>query len=147
MMDRLTSSQRSAVMARIQRKDTTPEMRVRTIAHAMGLRFRLHRGDLKGTPDLVFPKHKTALFVHGCFWHRHPGCKRASMPQTREEFWRKKLAQNVARDAEATLQLSSEGWRVQIIWECETKDPAQIRKRLEKMFKASIGRRRKKDRK
>jgi DNA mismatch endonuclease (patch repair protein) len=131
------------MMARVRGKDTKPEKRVRTSAHAMGLRFRLHRRGLKGTPDLVFPKYKVAMFVHGCFWHQHPGCKRASMPQNRENFWRAKLARNVERDTEAGLQLRSEGWRVEIIWECETKDTMQLSKRLEKVFGSSGAKRRK----
>lgn len=121
-------------MARVRGKDTQIERRVRAVAHEFGLRFRLHRRDLKGKPDLVFPKHRVALFVHGCFWHQHPGCKRASMPKSRQEFWRVKLARNVERDFEVGSQLRSEGWRVEIIWECETKDPAKLRKNLEKIF-------------
>jgi DNA mismatch endonuclease (patch repair protein) len=142
-MDPLSPSQRSKVMAQVRGKDTKPEMRVRTTVHGMGLRFRLHRRGLKGTPDLVFPKYKVAIFVHGCFWHQHPGCKRASMPQNREDFWRAKLARNVERDTEAELQLRSEGWRVEIIWECETKDAMQIRKRVEKIFGRSRTKRQK----
>lgn len=130
-------------MARVRGKDTQPEMRVRKTAHGMGLRFRLHRRDLKGTPDLVFPKYGVVLFVHGCFWHQHPGCKRASMPHNREDFWRAKLARNVERDMKAGLQLRSEGWRVEIIWECETRDTMQIRERLEKIFTRSREKRRK----
>lgn len=103
----------------------------------MGLRFRLHRRDLKGTPDLVFPKHKMAIFIHGCFWHQHHNCKRASIPQTRQEFWSRKLARNVQRDEESVAQLRSQGWRVEVIWECETKDPIQLQRRLSRMFSAS----------
>lgn len=133
-MDRLSPSQRSMLMARVRGKNTGPELRVRSAAHAMGLRFRLHRRDLKGTPDLVFPKYNVAIFVHGCFWHQHRGCKRASMPQNREGFWRAKLRKNVERDIETRSQLRSAGWRVETIWECETKDPSTIRKHLERIF-------------
>ena len=105
----------------------------------MGLRFRLHRKDLK-TPDLVFPKHKVAVFVHGCFWHQHPGCKRATMPVSQKDFWSAKLTRNVARDQEAISQLKLKGWRVEIVWECETKKPEQIQRRLKSIF---LGRRRK----
>jgi DNA mismatch endonuclease (patch repair protein) len=133
-LDKLSPFQRSRVMARVRGKDTRPEKRVRTIAHTLGLRFRLHRRDLKGTPDLVFPRYKIALFVHGCFWHQHPDCKRASMPATRRDFWTAKLNRNVARDREAVFQLRSEGWRVEIIWECQTKTTEHIKKRLKKIF-------------
>lgn len=133
-MDRITSEQRSRLMARVRAKNTAPEVNVRKTAHAMGLRFRIHRRDLKGTPDLVFPKHKVAMFVHGCFWHQHPSCKRATAPQTRREFWEAKLAGNVKRDKEVVQQLVSEGWRVEIIWECETKDAAELTRRISKVF-------------
>jgi DNA mismatch endonuclease, patch repair protein len=133
-MDHLNPEQRSRLMARIRGKDTHPEKRVRKIAHAMGLRFRLHRKDLKGTPDLVFPKHKVSVFVHGCFWHQHPHCKRGTMPATQKDFWSAKLTRNVARDQETISQLKSEGWRVEIIWECETKEPEQIKRRLKSIF-------------
>jgi DNA mismatch endonuclease (patch repair protein) len=105
------------------------------MAHQLGLRFRLHRRDLKGTPDLVFPKHKVVLFVHGCFWHQHPGCKRATMPHNRYEFWRAKLTRNVERDSWASVQLKSEGWRVEVIWECETKSADQLKTRFSKIFR------------
>jgi DNA mismatch endonuclease, patch repair protein len=135
-MDTLTPEQRSRVMARVRATDTGPERRVRKMAHAMGLRFRLHRKDLKGSPDIVFPKHRVAIFVHGCFWHRHPGCKRATMPATQKNFWRTKLSRNVTRDRECIAQLRSEGWRVEVIWECEAKRPDEIRQRLDKIFSA-----------
>lgn len=117
-------------MSRVRGRDTAPEMTVRRIAHALGLRFRLHRSDLPGTPDLVFPKWRTAVFVHGCFWHRHPGCSRASMPQTRIEFWRSKLARNVERDRAASAALRKAGWKVAVVWECEIKNPDTVGKRL-----------------
>src|ERR1700760_4179520 len=100
MVDRLTRSRRSWLMSRVRGKNTLPEIRVRKAAHALGLRFRLHRADLAGKPDLVFPKRSLALFVHGCFWHRHPGCPKASAPSS--DFWRKKFETNVARDARVT---------------------------------------------
>lgn len=122
-------------MSRVRGKDTAPEMMVRRIAHALGLRFRLHRRDLPGTPDLVFPKWRTAVFVHGCFWHRHPGCSRASIPQTRIEYWRSKLARNVERDRAASAALEKAGWKVAVVWECETKNPDTVRQRLLKVVK------------
>jgi DNA mismatch endonuclease (patch repair protein) len=137
-MDRLSPSQRSRVMARVRGKDTQPELRVRKLAHSMGLRFRLHRRDLPGTPDLVFPKYHLAVFIHGCFWHQHQNCKRATVPATQIEFWRTKLARNVARDSKAISELKAQGWRVEVIWECETKPPALLRERIDQIF-AQIG--------
>ncbi|MDB5715282.1 MAG: very short patch repair endonuclease [Sphingomonadales bacterium] len=107
-------------MSRVRGKDTGPEMRVRRAAHARGLRFRLHSAALPGRPDLVFPSRMVAVFVHGCFWHRHEGCRRSTNPKTRADFWRDKFAANVARDARTTLALQNLGWTVQVIWECET---------------------------
>lgn len=134
-MDRLTTEQRSRVMSRIRGKDTAPELVVRKIAHALGLRFRLNRKNLPGSPDLVFPRWRTAVFVHGCFWHRHPGCSRATMPQTRTDFWQPKLARNVERDRAATAALKKAGWKVAIVWECETKKPDTVSKRLQAAIK------------
>jgi len=125
-MDRIDPLRRSANMARVRGKDTGPEMRVRRIAHRMGLRFRLHRRDLAGTPDLVLAKHRLTVFVHGCFWHRHPGCARASMPLTRPEFWQAKFDGNVERDARQQAELEAQGWRVLVFWECELKADAAI---------------------
>jgi DNA mismatch endonuclease, patch repair protein len=125
-------------MAQVRGKDTQPEIRVRKVAHAMGLRFRLHRRDLKGTPDLVFVKYRVAIFVHGCFWHQHPHCGRASMPKSRSDFWRKKLKRNVERDARARWELEKAGWRVETIWECETKDGILIKNRLKRIFRSSL---------
>jgi DNA mismatch endonuclease (patch repair protein) len=133
-MDTLTSEQRSRVMARVRGKDTGPELRVRKTAHALGLRFRLHRKDLKGCPDLVFPKHRVAIFVHGCFWHQHAGCKRATMPASRHDFWKTKLTRNVIRDRECISRLQSEGWRVEVIWECEAKKADWLTKRMANIF-------------
>jgi len=133
-MDKLSSSERSSLMAKVRTSNTQPERRVRQIAHALGLRFRLHRRDLPGTPDIVFPKFQTAIFVHGCFWHQHPGCKRATMPQTCIEFWQKKLDRNVQRDRSTIETLEKAGWHPEIIWECETKNPSHIQERLEKIF-------------
>lgn len=119
MVDRLAPERRSWLMSRVKGKHTGPEMIVRRAAHALGLRFRLHRKDLPGRPDLVFPCHKVALFVHGCFWHRHPGCRLASMPKSRIEYWQAKFDANVARDSAAEQALGDAGWRVVTIWECE----------------------------
>ena len=120
------SALRSALMSRVGRKNTKPEMTVRRVAHALGYRFRLHRSDLPGCPDLVFPARKKAIFVHGCFWHRHPGCRLASTPKTRAEFWSAKFSRNVRRDADVILCLENSGWACLVIWECQTRDPIAL---------------------
>ena len=120
-MDTLTPKKRSWNMSRIKSKDTTPERVVRSFLHRNGFRFRLHVKDLPGTPDIVLPKYKTVIEVRGCYWHRHPGCKYAYMPQTRMEFWQRKFAENVSRDKQTEQALKKSGWRVIVIWECEVK--------------------------
>ena len=117
-------------MSHIRGKHSKPELVVRRAAHRMGLRFRLHRGDLPGTPDLEFPSRKIALFVHGCFWHRHAGCSRASATKTRPEYWQAKFGRNIARDEDVRHRLVEAGWRVVVIWECETRNPSILEARL-----------------
>lgn len=126
MADRLTPQRRSWLMSRVPGKDTSPELRVRKTAHRMGLRFRLHRKDLPGRPDMVFPKYRTVLFVHGCFWHRHDGCRKSGIPKTRSEYWRRKFEANVSRDARNRLELEKSNWRVCVLWECQTKNEQDI---------------------
>jgi len=116
------SEQRSRNMSAIKSKNTKPEIAVRKVLHSMGYRFRLHRKDLPGSPDIVLPKYKTVIFVHGCFWHRHQNCKYASTPKTRQEFWNKKFNENINRDKINQENLSSKGWKIIIVWECEIKD-------------------------
>ena len=130
MTDIVNSRRRSEMMAGIRDRDTAPERAVRRIAHRMGLRFRLHRKDLPGRPDMVFPKHRLAVLVHGCFWHRHGGCRYASTPKSRTAFWTEKFAANVARDARQEAALKALGWRVLVIWECETRHKAVVERRL-----------------
>ena len=113
---------RSALMSRVAQKGSKPEMIVRRALHAAGFRFRLHRGDLPGSPDIVLPAHRAVVFVHGCFWHRHEGCGASTTPKTRAEFWKSKFEANVARDARATERLRQAGWSVHVVWECETRD-------------------------
>ena len=96
----------------------------------MGLRFRLHRKDLPGKPDLIFPKYQLAVFVHGCFWHRHPNCSKASSPKSRTDYWQTKFDTNVARDGQVAQKLVEMGWRVDVVWECETRDQDALRKRI-----------------
>ena len=133
-MDRLTRERRSWLMSQVKSKNTSAEMRVRRSAHALGLRFRLHRRDLPGTPDLVLPKYRTVIFVHGCFWHRHPGCRKASVPKSRTQFWQTKFDRTVARDQQATKDLGEMEWSVTIIWECETKSEKFLSSRLRDAF-------------
>jgi DNA mismatch endonuclease (patch repair protein) len=117
-------------MRRIRKVDTKPEIVVRRMAHALGLRFRLHRRDLPGTPDIVFPRHRKVVLVHGCFWHQHEGCRLARQPKSRLDYWLPKLARNAARDRIASEQLAALGWEPLTIWECETREPEGVRRRL-----------------
>ncbi|CAN2977062.1 MULTISPECIES: very short patch repair endonuclease [Pseudomonas] len=137
--DVVTPEQRSRNMSKIKGKNTKPEMIVRSACHELGLRYRLHRKDLPGTPDLVFPKYRLCLFVHGCFWHRHPGCKYAYTPKSRLDFWLPKLAKNVERDINAQRALEVSGWRVSIIWECQTKNTDTLRTEIQKMINPEVG--------
>lgn len=126
---------KSALMARIGPKDSKAELAVRRTAHVLGYRFRLHRRDLPSTPDLVFPSRRKIVFVHGCFWHRHEGCKATTTPKTRVEYWTRKFEENVARDLEQMNRLIGSGWDVLTVWECETRDPEQLRQRLESFMR------------
>jgi DNA mismatch endonuclease (patch repair protein) len=119
--DVFTPAERSAVMAAVKGKDTTPELRVRRLAHALGYRFRLHRKDLPGAPDLVFPGRSKAIFVHGCFWHGHDCPRGARAPKANAAYWSAKIARNRARDAAALDALSALGWEALVLWECELK--------------------------
>lgn len=134
-LDRLTPEQRSWNMSRIRSADTKPERVVRQLITGMGLRYRLQRRDLPGKPDLVFGPRRTVLFVHGCFWHQHPGgCKAARMPKGNREFWETKLQRNVLRDQENAKALRQLGWRVLTVWECETKQPEKLQRRLARLL-------------
>ena len=124
---------RSALMARIRSTQTKPELIVRRALHRRGFRFRLHRRDLPGKPDIVLPRHKLAIFVHGCFWHQHSNCKLASKPKSRSDYWGPKLAANVARDERSVRSLEQIGWSVQIVWECETRDAELLETTLDKI--------------
>jgi DNA mismatch endonuclease Vsr len=128
--DIVTPEQRSRMMAQVKGKNTKPELIVRSLCHEMGLRFRLHRRDLPGTPDLVFPKYRLCIFVHGCFWHRHIGCKYASIPKSRQDFWSKKLDSNANRDEQCINKLKLMDWRVEIIWECELRDTNMVKEKI-----------------
>jgi DNA mismatch endonuclease (patch repair protein) len=115
------------MMARIGPRDTAPELAVRRALHRLGY-FRVHRRDLPGKPDVVLPRHRTIFLIHGCFWHRHPGCRFAYMPKSRVEFWKNKFDGNIARDSKVIRELQERGWTVQVIWECETHDPGLDRR-------------------
>jgi DNA mismatch endonuclease (patch repair protein) len=125
-----TPEARAAQMRSIRKTDTRPEIAVRRLAHALGYRFRLHRRDLPGSPDLVFPGRRKAILVHGCFWHQHEGCRLARTPRSRPDYWPAKLARNVERDAEVRRRLHEAGWKTLVVWECETSDQAVLRDRL-----------------
>ncbi len=128
------SEQRSRNMSAIKSKNTKPEIKVRKILHSMGYRFRLHSKDLPGSPDIVLPKYKTVIFVHGCFWHRHENCKYASTPKTRKEFWNKKFTENKKRDSEIQEKIKILDWRSVVIWECETKNIKNLRDKITDVF-------------
>src|SRR5262245_54631947 len=128
-MDHLTASERSALMSRVGKSNTAPEIVVRKVAHALGYRFRLHRRDLPGCPDIVFPRLHKVIFVHGCFWHGHAGCPKGKPPATRQAYWLPKFARNTERDDEVRRELARAGWRVGVVWECETRDRAKLQNR------------------
>lgn len=117
-------------MARVGAKDTRPELAVRRLLHRLGYRYRLHRRDLPGRPDICFPGRRKAIFVHGCFWHRHDGCRRTTTPKTRTSFWKAKFERNVARDRMNLSDLGRLGWEVMVVWECETTDLEKLAPRL-----------------
>lgn len=129
-MDTLSPEQRSERMRRVKAKNTRPELRVRRLAHALGYRFRLHRGDLPGRPDLAFIGRRRAVFVHGCFWHRHDCAAGRRWPKSRVDLWRSKLNANARRDAAVNECLRADGWRSLVIWECEARDAALVEARL-----------------
>jgi len=132
LVDFLSRAERSERMSRIRSTNTLPEVVVRRALHASGFRFRLHCKELPGKPDIVLPRHKTVVLVHGCFWHRHHDCKIATNPKSNSDFWRKKFDRNVARDAHCREQLEARGWRVIVVWECEL---GSIRKTAEAMLR------------
>ena len=131
-MDKLSPERRSANMRAIRSESTKPEMAVRQLVHRMGYRYRLHRKDLPGKPDLVFASRRKVIFVHGCFWHQHPDkhCKDARPPRSNLDYWQPKLARNIARDGENQAALAAQGWRLLVIWECETTNPRDLARRV-----------------
>lgn len=139
MVDKLTPEERSKNMGNIRSKDTSPEIIVRKLTHSLGYRYRLHRKDLPGKPDIVFSNRKKIIFIHGCFWHQHddPSCKIARIPKSRTEYWVPKLQRNIERDREHQAQLLSMGWRMLVIWECEVKDLEKLTYKIRKYLSNS----------
>ncbi|RQS61183.1 very short patch repair endonuclease [Burkholderia sp. Bp8984] len=141
MVDFLSRKERSERMARIRGKDTFPELTLRKILHRMGFRYRLHNKKIPGRPDIVLPKLRSVVFVHGCFWHRHEGCRIATLPKSNTQFWIEKFERNMARDARVKIELEDLGWRVFIVWECELSSAAkalETGEHLAKELKANI---------
>lgn len=134
-MDTFSREERSEIMRRVRAENTTPERAVRSLLHRMGYRFRLHARALPGAPDIVLPKYKTVVFVHGCFWHRHQNCSRASMPASNQSYWKTKFERTVSRDKSNQARLRRLGWRVVLVWECELKNPDRLRARLRRVLK------------
>lgn len=134
MTDVYDAAKRSAVMRRVKGRDTTPEMKVRKALTKLGARYRLHRKDLPGNPDIVMPGRKLAIFVHGCFWHGHDCARGARAPKQNREYWVGKIGRNVARDARSAEALAAQDWRVEVIWECELRDAEALEVRLRGML-------------
>jgi DNA mismatch endonuclease (patch repair protein) len=135
-MDTLSRSERSERMAQIRGRDTKPELLVRRLVHRCGFRYRLHRRTLPGKPDLVFASRKKVIFVHGCFWHRHPGCALARLPKSRIEFWVPKLTENRKRDLRNIRSLSRLGWKTHVVWECELHDTSRLEQKIRRFLDA-----------
>jgi DNA mismatch endonuclease (patch repair protein) len=133
-MDVFTKEKRSLIMAKIKGKDTKPEKVVRSLLHQMGYRFRLHRGDLPGNPDIVLPKHKKIIFVHGCFWHGHKRCSRSKRPSTNKKFWNEKLSKNIERDKRNQRKLRKLEWTPLVIWQCQIKDLDNLSKKISRFL-------------
>jgi len=130
MADNLTPEQRKKAMSRVQQQNTKPEKIVRSLLHRLGFRFRKNVSSLMGKPDIVLPKYKTIIFVHGCFWHQHKGCRKANRPTSNIEFWNNKLDKNVKRDKQTEAELKSLGWNILIVWTCEMKDKELLIEKL-----------------
>jgi DNA mismatch endonuclease, patch repair protein len=136
MPDNLTSAQRSRTMRAVRTKGTAPELFVRSLLHQLGYRYRLHRKDLPGTPDIIFPSRRRVAFVHGCYWHGH-SCKRGRPSASNKKFWQTKIAGNKSRDTRVQKQLQAGGWKVLTIWECETKNRLRLEKRLQRFLESN----------
>ena len=135
-MDTLSAQERSERMGRVKGKDTKPELFVRRLVYKMGYRYRLHATGLPGKPDLVFRQRKCAIFVHGCFWHRHTGCALCRLPKSRLSFWKPKLEGNRQRDLQNQRRLRKHGWRLLVIWECELSDEKKLKRKVLKFLES-----------
>lgn len=138
MVEKIAPAIRSRMMASIRGKDTAPERAIRRMLHTMGFRFRIHRRDLPGNPDIVLPRHRLAILVHGCFWHRHPDCRFTTSPKTNTSFWQAKFKNNVRRDTDVLGQLDEAGWRTLVVWECSVKADTVGRPRLPRLLQLAI---------
>jgi DNA mismatch endonuclease (patch repair protein) len=134
MTDVFSKEKRSWLMGRVKGRDTKPEILVRSFVHRMGYRFRIHRRDLPGNPDIVFPRHGKVIFVHGCFWHGHEGCPRSKRPTTNKSFWNAKLDGNIERDKRIRRALQRMGWKVFVVWQCEMQEPEKLLLKLERIL-------------
>lgn len=134
MVDIFTKAKRHEIMSRVRSSDTAPEIRVRAIIHRLGLRFRLHCKELPGKPDIVLPRHRKIVFVHGCFWHGHPNCKRATVPSTNTDFWASKIDANKQRDRRVVHALRRLGWSVLIVWQCEIAHADKLERKIRRFF-------------
>ena len=137
MADTLTVAERSQLMAKIRGKNTRPEIAARSLLHRAGYRFRIHLASLPGKPDIVLPRYHTTVFVHGCFWHRHKGCKAASTPKSHRKFWADKFSRNVANDKKHLRQLQRLGWKVVTVWECQLRRPERVLRRIQGVLRAA----------
>lgn len=137
MVDHVDTLKRTEIMAAVKSKNTSPEMTLRRLLHALGYRYRLHDRKLPGRPDVVFPIRKKAIFINGCFWHRHDGCRYSTTPKTRVEFWEAKFAANVSRDHRNIAALEQMGWSVAVVWQCELKQPETVLARLTRFLEST----------
>lgn len=135
-MDHVSPERRSYIMRLVKPANSRTEIAVRRILHALGLRFRLHQKGLPGKPDVVLPKWRTVLLIHGCFWHRHPRCRKATTPKSRVDYWKRKFSTNVRRDRRVRRELEQLGWRVCIVWQCELRQPEKLAERLNAFFRS-----------
>lgn len=139
MTDHVNPTKRSEIMRAVRSRDTGPELVVRKMIHRAGFRYRLHSKKLPGTPDIVFPRLKKVIFVHGCYWHGHPGCKKAALPKSRVEFWKAKVDGNRVRDQTRMLQLRQDGWMPIVVWQCELREPEKLFRRVTSLLNRGGG--------
>ena len=136
MVDKFSREERSRIMSRVKGRDTDPEKKVRSLLQAMGYRFRLNQKSLPGSPDIVLPKYKKTVFVHGCFWHGHKGCRRAARPTSNADFWNRKIEGNIKRDSVKLRELRKLGWKATVVWQCQIRDMRSLEKRLERFLQS-----------